>query len=209
MSDTEGHEDSPQGWSSSPSVLDAIFVGAGPSPNIAEAICSQAASPQGRASSKARVDSIRMSSPNRGQGSSGRARSAESCFQPSRLFGQLEMNEDQDLYLRNFKKDSRNMVTAEFSMKYVENMCEKFKHQLSEKTILDHFYLVLPDKSLQDRQRLRDTPGMKLRQVYGNAKSQKYLRRELLTICADMESEVKDVLNRTHINLSRTESSSI
>jgi len=57
---------------------------------------------------------------------------------------------------------------------------------------------------------------MKLRQVYkelctlyGNAKSQKYLRQELLSICADMESEVRDVLNRIHVNLSRTESSSI
>ena len=43
---------------------------------------------------------------------------------------------------------------------------------------------------------------MKLKQVYkelctlyGNAKSQKYLRQELLSICADMDSEVRDVLN--------------
>ena len=135
---------------------------------------------------------------------------------PARMFGQLDMNEDQVTHLRNFKKDSRNMVTAEFSLKYVEKMCKDFKHQLSEQTILDHLYLVLPDKCLQDWQRLRDTPGMKLKQVYkelctlyGNAKSQKYLRQELLSICADMDSEVRDVLNRIHINLSRTESSSI
>ena len=135
---------------------------------------------------------------------------------PARLFGKLDMNEDQIAHLRNFKKDSRNMITAEFSLKYVEKLCSDFKHQLSEQTILDHLYLVLPDKCLQDWQRLRDTPGMKLRQVYkelctlyGNAKSQKYLRQELLSICADMESEVRDVLNRIHVNLSRTESSSI
>jgi len=135
---------------------------------------------------------------------------------PVRMFGKLDMNEDQVTHLRNFKKDSRNMITAEFSLKYVEKMCADFKHQLSEQTILDHLYLVLPDKCLQDWQRLRDTPGMKLKQVYkelctlyGNAKSQKYLRQELLSICADMESEVREVLNRIHVNLSRTESSGI
>ena len=69
---------------------------------------------------------------------------------PARMFGQLDMNEDQVTHLRNFKKDSHNMVTAEFSLKYVEKMCKDFKHQLSEQTILDHLYLVLPDKCLQD-----------------------------------------------------------
>ena len=137
-------------------------------------------------------------------------------IKPSKLFGPLDMNEDHTALFRNYKKDMGPHMSTESGCTKMNEMCAKFGHQLTEQTIMDHFYLTLPDKCIPDWQRLKITPGMKLGQMYkelctmwGNTRSQKYLRQELLNICQDMDSDVKTVLNKIHTNLSKTDSANI